>query len=69
MCLFNSMLLSKGIIPPPISLINDEQMVKAYYNANEKDYKMLQEVVTRKYIKTKSEYQNRKETKKKKKQC
>lgn len=66
MCLFNSMLLSKGIIPPPISLINDEQMVKAYYNANEKDYKMLQEVVTRKYIKTKSEYQNRKETKKEK---
>lgn len=51
MCLFNSMLLSKGIIPPPISLINDEQMVKAYYNANEKDYEMLQNVVIEKYRK------------------
>lgn len=55
MCLFNSMLLSKGIIPPPISLINDEQMVKAYYyNAHEKDYEMLQSVVTEKYRETKS---------------
>lgn len=41
MCVFNSMLISKGIVPPPISLINDNQMVKAYYNAHEKDYEML----------------------------
>ena len=46
MCLFNSMLMSKEIVPPPISLTNDDQMVKAYYNAHEKDYEMLQSVVT-----------------------
>ena len=51
MCVFNSMLISKGIVPPPISLINDNQMVKAYYNAHEKDYEMLQSVITEKYRK------------------
>ena len=51
MCVFNSMLISKGIVPPPISLINDDQMVKAYYNAHEKDYEMLQNVVIEKYRK------------------
>ncbi len=50
-CLFNSMLMSKEIVPPPISLTNDDQMVKAYYNAHEKDYEMLQSVVTEKYRK------------------
>ena len=54
MCVFNSMLMSKGIVPPPISLINDDQMVKAYYNAHEKDYEMLQNVVIEKYRKMKS---------------
>ena len=54
MCVFNSMLISKGIVPPPISLTNDDQMVKAYYNAHEKDYEMLQSVVTEKYRETKS---------------
>ena len=54
MCLFNSMLMSKEIVPPPISLTNDDQMVKAYYNAHEKDYEMLQSVVTEKYRETKS---------------
>lgn len=53
-CLFNSMLMSKGIVPPPISLTNDDQMVKAYYNAHEKDYEMLQSVVTEKYREMKS---------------
>lgn len=51
MCVFNSMLISKGIVPPPISLTNDDQMVKAYYNAHEKDYEMLQNVVIEKYRK------------------
>ena len=51
MFVFNSMLISKGIVPPPISLINDNQMVKAYYNAHEKDYEMLQSVITEKYRK------------------
>lgn len=65
MCLFNSMLMSKGIVPPPISLINDDQMVKAYYNAHEKDYEMLQSAVTEKYREmVRSEAQNREETKK-----
>ena len=65
MCLFNSMLMSKGIVPPPISLINDDQMVKAYYNAHEKDYEMLQSAVTEKYRgMVRSEAQNREETKK-----
>lgn len=64
MCLFNSMLMSKGIVPPPISLINDDQMVKAYYNAHEKDYEMLQSVVTEKYREMlRSGAQNREETK------
>lgn len=64
MCLFNSMLMSKGIVPPPISLINDDQMVKAYYNAHEKDYEMLQSVVTEKYREMlRSGDQNREETK------
>lgn len=64
MCLFNSMLMSKGIVPPPISLTNDDQMVKAYYNAHEKDYEMLQNVVIEKYRKMlRSGAQNREETK------
>lgn len=64
MCLFNSMLMSKEIVPPPISLTNDEQMVKAYYNAHEKDYEMLQNVVTEKYREMlRSGAQNREETK------
>ena len=64
MCVFNSMLMSKGIVPPPISLTNDDQMVKAYYNAHEKDYEMLQSVVTEKYKEMlRSGAQNREETK------
>ena len=64
-CLFNSMLMSKEIVPPPISLTNDDQMVKAYYNAHEKDYEMLQSAVTEKYREmVRSEAQNREETKK-----
>lgn len=64
MCVFNSMLMSKGIVPPPISLTNDDQMVKAYYNAHGKDYEMLQSVVTEKYRKMlRSGAQNREETK------
>lgn len=63
-CLFNSMLMSKGIVPPPISLTNDDQMVKAYYNAHEKDYEMLQSVITEKYREMlRSGAQNREETK------
>ncbi len=49
LCLFNSMLLSKGITPPPISLINDEQMVDAFHKAQYKDYTMLQDVVIQRY--------------------
>lgn len=64
MCVFNSMLMSKEIVPPPISLTNDDQMVKAYYNAHEKDYEMLQNVVIEKYRKMlRSGAQNREETK------
>lgn len=64
MCVFNSMLMSKGIVPPPISLINDDQMVKAYYNAHEKDYEMLQSIVIEKYREMlRSGAQNREETK------
>lgn len=52
MCLLNSMFLSKGIIPPPISLINDEQMVQAFSKAGNKDYKMLQDLIIDKYNNT-----------------
>ena len=48
-CLFNSMLFSKGITPPPISLSNDEQIVEAIYNAKDKDYTMLQDVIIDRY--------------------
>lgn len=49
-CLFNSMLLSKGILPPPISLCNDgEKIVKAFNKAHEKDYSMLQDIIIDKY--------------------
>lgn len=48
-CLLNSMLLSKGIIPPPISLVNDEQMVEAFYKAENKDYTMMQDIIFERY--------------------
>lgn len=44
-CLLNSMLLSKGIIPPPISLANDVQMAEAFYKVQNNDYEMLQDVI------------------------
>ena len=43
------MLLSKGIIPPPISLVNDEQMVEAFYKAENKDYTMMQDIIFERY--------------------
>lgn len=46
MCLLNSMLMSKNIILPVISLVNDEEMIKAFYKVQEKDYTMLQKLVT-----------------------
>lgn len=65
MCLFDAMLISKGIVPPPISLINDEKMIRAYYNAHERDYEMLQSVITEKYGKMMEfEAQDKKEIKK-----
>ncbi len=48
-CLFNSMLCSKGIIPPPISLSNDEQLIEAIYIAKDKDYTMLQDMIIDRY--------------------
>ena len=48
LCLLNSMLMSKNIIPPVISLVNDEEMIKAFYKVQEKDYTMLQKLVTEK---------------------
>lgn len=44
-CLFNRMLLSKGIVPPEISLINDERMAEAFYKVKENDYNDLQNIV------------------------
>ena len=54
LCLLNSMLISKNIIPQPISLVNDEEMIKAFYKAQEKDYTMLQELIIEKYNGTKN---------------
>lgn len=49
-CLFNSMLCSKGIVPPPISLTNDEEMIKAFYKVQEeKNYSMIQDVMLSRY--------------------
>lgn len=55
LCLLNSMLISKNIIPPQISLVNDQEMIKAYYKAQEKDYTMLQNLIIEKYNTTKSD--------------
>lgn len=55
LCLFNSMLLSKGIIPPPISLINDEQMTEAFYKVQYNDYTMLQGIIMNEYGKMQSD--------------
>lgn len=52
------MLLSKGITPPPISLINDEQMVEAFYKAQDKDYTMLQDIVVERYKEMESTSRN-----------
>lgn len=45
LCLLNSMLMSKNIIPPILSLVNDEEMIEAFYKVQEKDYTMLQNIV------------------------
>lgn len=56
-CLLNSMFLSKGMIPPPISLINSEEIVKAINLAKDKDYTMLQDIMVSKYAKTKNTFE------------
>lgn len=54
-CLLNKMLLSRGIIPPPISLANgDEQLGEAFSKAHDKDYTMLQDLIFSKYENIKS---------------
>lgn len=55
LCLFNSMLLSKGIVPPPISLINNEQMTEAFYKVQQNDYTMLQDIIINEYRKMQSD--------------
>ncbi len=58
-CLFNEMLLSKGIIPPPISLINDEQMAIAFNKVHDdSDYSMLENITVEKYRKMMSSFEN-----------
>ncbi len=57
-CLFNSMLLSKGINPPPISLVNDEKMCLAFEKARDKDYTELQDLVIKKYKKLNESAEN-----------
>ncbi len=49
--LFNSMMMSKGLIPPPISIINDFEMGKAFEEAKKKDYTSIQEFFVSKYEK------------------
>lgn len=64
-CLFNSMLLSKGILPPPVSLINDEQTARAFNKVNdEHDYSMLQDIVIEKYQMMQSAFSTGEEKKK-----
>lgn len=59
MCLFNSMLLSKEIIPPPISLTNDEEMIKALNKVyDEKSYTVIQDVMVEKCKKAQSNCEN-----------
>lgn len=49
LCLLNSMLISKNIVPPAISLVNNQDMVKAFYKVQEKDYTMLQDLFIKKH--------------------
>lgn len=55
-CLLNSMLLSKGIVPPPISLVNNEQIIEAINKAKNKDYTMLQNTIVSKQEEMKNSY-------------
>lgn len=55
LCLFNSMLLSKGIVPPPISLINNECMTEAFYKVQDNDYTMLQDIIIDEYRKMRAD--------------
>jgi len=55
LCLLNSMLLSKGIVPPPISLINNERMTEAFYKVQDNDYTMLQDIIVDEYRKMQSD--------------
>lgn len=51
-CLLNSMLLSKGIIPPPMSLSNGgEEYGEAFSKAHDRDYTMLQDIMIERYYK------------------
>ena len=63
-CLFNSMLLSKGVVPPPISLVNDEEMIKAFYEVKDKeDYTSIQNLAVEKYRQMKKNTEDSRKTK------
>lgn len=49
--LFNSMMMSKGLIPPPISITNDIEIGLAFEKAKKKDYTAIQELFVSKYEK------------------
>lgn len=45
-CLLNIMLLSKGIVPPPISPINDEKLGEVFQKKGEEKYTAIEELIT-----------------------
>lgn len=45
-CLLNNMLLSKGIIPPPISLANDEKLGEAFAQKGKEKYNAVEEIIS-----------------------
>lgn len=48
--LLNSMLISKGIIPPVISLVNDEEMIEVFRETEKGDYSQIQELLVKKCL-------------------
>lgn len=49
--LFNSMMISKGLIPPPISIINDDRIGHAFEDAKRKNYEPIQDIFVDRYEK------------------
>ncbi|MDR0978772.1 MAG: Fic family protein [Lachnospiraceae bacterium] len=53
-CLLNKMFLSKGLLPPVVSLVNDDRFIEAVLKAKEQDYSDLEDLILSEYKKVNS---------------